>query len=67
MNYERGDAREALALFTEAHKMRPKEARFLLSAANMHLKLSEVDEAVALKKNAPPRLSSQTHPSMRPA
>ena len=45
---KRGDARGALALFVEAHALLPTDARFLLSAANMHLKLGEASAACAL-------------------
>ena len=39
---------DALALFLEAHQLRPSDARFVLSAANMHLKLGELPEATEL-------------------
>ena len=38
----------AMALFLEAHALLPGDARFVLSAANMHLKLGEPTEATEL-------------------
>ena len=42
-----GLTREALALFSRAHQLMPLEPRYLLSAANMHLKLGEAAAAHA--------------------
>ncbi|KAL1514855.1 hypothetical protein AB1Y20_003940 [Prymnesium parvum] len=43
-----GDAREALRCFARAHALAPRHSKFLLSAANMHLKLGAASAAAAL-------------------
>ena len=45
-----GDTSTALGLFLEAHVRAPADARFILSAANMHLKLGQPTEACELYK-----------------
>ena len=45
---KRGETRGALGFFLEAHQMCPEDARFVLSAANMHLKLGEAEAARSL-------------------
>ena len=44
----RGDSRAALNCFLKAGALQPLENRYLLSAANMHVKLGEGDAAVAI-------------------
>ena len=43
-----GDSAMALRFFLAASRLAPSDPRFLLSAGNMHLKLGEADNAMAV-------------------
>ena len=47
-----GDTRGALANFLQAHALRPTRVPYLLSAANMYLKLGQAEQALALYSRA---------------
>jgi Flp pilus assembly protein TadD len=46
-----GNSKAALRYFLAATRLAPTDSRYLLSAANMHLKLGEVNDAVDLYEN----------------